>query len=86
MSSNATQKSFSRKFEGSAADLLQRARQHAKSHGATLVGDEVSGTFTAYGVEGTYQIQKQTITIKILKKPFVAPWNMVEESVDNLFR
>ena len=83
---NATQKSLSRNFEGSASELLQRARQHAKTHGATLVGDETGGTFTAYGVEGTYRIDKQTLTIKILKKPFVAPWNMVEESVNHLFR
>ena len=81
-----SQKSIRKTFQGSAADLLHRARQHAKTHGAVLVGDEASGTFTAYGVEGTYRIEKQTLTIKILKKPFVAPWNMVEEGVDHLFR
>lgn len=80
------QKSFSHTFEGTADELLSRARKQAQAFGASIIGDQECGAFTAYGVEGTYRIEKRTVTVKILKKPFVAPWNMVEDSVSKIFR
>ena len=80
------QKSFTCKFEGSSEELLSRAKRQAQAFGASLIGDQECGAFTAYGVEGTYRIEKQVVTVKIIKKPFVAPWNMVEDSVSKIFR
>ena len=80
------QKSFTHTFDGTPQDLLARARRQAQSFGASLIGDEECGAFTAYGVEGTYRIEKRTVTVKIIKKPFVAPWNMVEDSITKIFR
>ncbi len=74
-------KSFSVTFPGDAQKLLQIAHDMARRFGAKLEGDTSGGTFSGHGVEGTYQIEGQTVTFNVARKPVFVPWSLIESTV-----
>ncbi len=77
--------SFTLSLTTTPAALLERAKKLAAENDAVFQGDTSSGSFTASGVEGSYQIDADTITITVTDKPFLAPWALVESKVRGFF-
>lgn len=65
--------------------LLARAQRLAAEHGATLNGDHTCGSLSASGAEGFYWVCGNTVTVEIAKKPFYAPWGVVEKKIRAFF-
>ena len=65
--------------------LVSEAKQVAKENDATFEGDNSSGSFSGKGVEGSYQIEGQTVEVTITDKPTLAPWSKVESKVKEFF-
>ena len=64
--------------------LLTRARLTAREHGATLVGDERSGTFSHAMLAGGYRVKGRTLTVTITDKHWALPWPLVEARLEQL--
>jgi len=79
-------RSFSVPFTGDAASLLARARKAATDNGAQVTGDANQGTFSGRGVEGSYTINGNTVTVTIDKKPLIIPWSLVESQLKQFFQ
>jgi hypothetical protein len=77
--------SFTRQFQGAPQDLISRAKQTATRYNSSFSGDEKSGSFAGYGVEGNYLIEGQTVTIMVTKKPFFATNQIVQSALDQFF-
>jgi hypothetical protein len=65
-----------------AASLL--ARRTAHEHGATLVGDERSGSFSHAMLAGGYRVAGRTLTVTITDKHWAVPWPLVEARLKQL--
>jgi hypothetical protein len=80
---------MSKKFElvlsVSPSDFLHKARSSAQSSGVELNGDESGGRFSGKGIEGAYEIQGNVLAIRILKKPLLMPWALIEMAVRDYF-
>lgn len=66
-------------------DFLDNTRRAVESLGATLEGDDSSGSFSGRGVEGTYAVDGDQVTVTITKKPTLAPWPLIENLVRDFF-
>ena len=60
------------------ASLLASARRAAHENGATLVGDERSGSFSHAMLAGGYRMAGRTVTVTITDKHWLLPWPVVE--------
>ena len=78
-------KTFSVNTQKDPDTLVSEAKQVAKENDATLEGDTSSGSFSGKGVEGSYQIEGQTVEVTITDKPTLAPWSKVESKVKEFF-
>lgn len=78
-------KTFDISFSGEAASVFQRAKHAANEAGATLRGDEKSGTFSGKGVEGRYEVSGQTVHVTITKKPVVISDSAIESRFRQFF-
>jgi hypothetical protein len=78
-------KTFSVKISTSPEHLLQKASEIASRKGAKFRGDTSSGCFEGHGVAGEYQVEGNTMQVTINKKPFIAPWSVVESTVKGFF-
>lgn len=67
------------------AVVLDRAKAAAKRSGALFEGDLKGGTFSGSGVEGTYVIEGNLISLTVTEKPPVIPWSIVETMVHSFF-
>ena len=65
--------------------LLQQARQVAKENDATFKGDTNSGSFSGKGVEGSYEIEGNTVKVTVTNKPMLASWSKVESKMEEFF-
>ena len=65
--------------------VITKAKQHAKDIKANFEGDTHKGTFSGSGVKGGYVISGDNIEVTIHKKPLIAPWSMVENSLKDFF-
>ena len=66
-------------------DFLGNTRRAVEAMGATLEGDEKAGFFAGRGIEGTYAVEGDQVTIQITKKPALAPWPLIETIVKDFF-
>jgi hypothetical protein len=66
------------------ASLLASARRAAHENGATLVGDERSGSFSHAMLAGGYRMAGRTVTVTITDKHWVIPWPLVEARLEQL--
>ena len=66
--------------------LVSEARQVAEENDATLKGDRNSGSFSGNGVEGSYDVEGEDLTVTITDKPTLAPRYTVESRVRAFFQ
>jgi hypothetical protein len=81
----AKTKTFSVNTDKDPDTLVSEAKQVAKQNDATFEGDASSGSFSGKGVEGTYEIEGQTVEVTITDKPTMAPWSKVESKIKEFF-
>ena len=81
----AKTKTFSVNTQKDPDTLVSEARQVAEENDATFEGDTSSGSFSGNGVEGTYDLEGQTVEVTITDKPTLAPWSKVESKVREFF-
>ena len=62
---------------------LARFERVAKQNGATLVGDEESGSFSHDRARGEYRIVGQKVIVTITDKHWLVPW-LVESQLREL--
>ena len=65
--------------------LLKRVKEDTSKGNVKFEGDANQGSFSGSGVEGRYDVKDNKITIYIDKKPFIAPWGMVEDKIREYF-
>ena len=65
---------------------MEKAQTALQKYGGTLKGDDTAGHYTSNGVEGSYTVDGNKITIKVDKKPFIAPEGLVRSTVEKFFR
>lgn len=78
-------KSFEIKLNRDPDEFIAKARNMAQSHGVLFEGDGQTGRFAGHGIEGSYLILEDTLSIQISKKPFIMPWNLIESTVRKYF-
>jgi len=78
-------KTFKIKYSGEASDIVEKAKKQAQKSGAQFSGDEKSGSFSGKGVVGRYTVKGDTVEVTIEKKPFPAPWMLVEKKIRDFF-
>jgi hypothetical protein len=64
---------------------LENVRSSAEGMGAVFEGNDLQGTFSGRGIQGEYEVQGNTVTVTIRKKPAVAPWPIIESLVRDFF-
>lgn len=65
--------------------LLQDAATLLPQNGFTFVPDENGGRLSGHGFEGCIRFIGQKLEIEITKKPFIAPWSLVESKIRSFF-
>lgn len=78
-------KSFEFKLHSDPDDVIAKARLAARDNGVNFEGDGQTGRFAGHGIEGSYLILEDTLSLKILKKPFIMPWSLIESSLRKFF-
>ena len=58
--------------------LLARAKKAAYANGATLLGDERSGTFSHETVKGEYRMGRHRVIVTVTDKHWLLPWTVLE--------
>jgi hypothetical protein len=81
---------FSIPFSGDAVSLMKRAQQEIESSGGAFSGDASQGNFQAKtplgSIQGNYQIQDQTISLNITKKPFLLSCKRIQKELSEVMR
>ena len=72
-------------FEGDATELFDSVHDALTKAGGVMTGNIAGGIFNGKGVEATYSVAGQIITIEIHKKPWYATMGMVESRIRILF-
>lgn len=62
-------------------ELISKAKQAAEKHGLRFTGDTEKGLIIGFGIEAHYLLQEDELTVKILRKPLLLSWAMVEQKV-----
>ena len=78
-------KSFEVKLKSDPDEVIARARLAALDNGVRFEGDGQTGRFSGHGIEGSYLILEDTLSVKISKKPFIMPWGIIESTLRNYF-
>lgn len=78
-------KSFEVKLHSDPDDVIAKARVAARDNGVNFEGDGQTGHFKGHGIEGSYLIFEDTLSIQIQKKPFIMPWTLIESSLRKYF-
>jgi hypothetical protein len=78
-------KSFNITLKGAPDEIVAHALEMAHKHGIEFVGDEQAGRFTGHGVEGSYRISGEILSVRIAKKPFILPWSLIESRLRDFF-
>ena len=64
-------------------DLLKQAQQMAEKNGASFTIKHNYGKFNWNGIKGSMRVHDGKLIITILDKPFIIPWGMVENTINN---
>jgi hypothetical protein len=73
------------KLNKPADQLITQAKAGAEKNGVEFSGDASTGNFSGKGIEGSYQIEGETLIIEITKKPMIMPWAVIETAVTKFF-
>ena len=64
-------------------DLLIHAQEMAEKNGASFTIKHNYGKFNWNGIKGSMRVHEGKIIITILDKPFIVPWGVVENTINN---
>ncbi|MDD1650853.1 MAG: hypothetical protein LUO80_10760 [Methylococcaceae bacterium] len=78
-------KSIEVKLNSDPDEVVARARIAARDNGVSFEGDGQTGHFAGHGIEGSYLIFEDTLSLQISKKPFIMPWGLIESSLRKFF-
>ena len=78
-------KSFEVQLHSDPDEVIAKARAAARDNGVRFEGDGQMGRFAGHGIEGSYLILEETLTVQISKKPFIMPWALIETSLRKYF-
>ena len=78
-------KKFSIKLNLHPHEVFAKSKANADNNGVTLKGDHQIGQFSGKGIEGTYELNGDILTITIVEKPFFYSWSLIETKVRELF-
>ena len=65
--------------------FIRKARKIARENNVVINGDSTRGNVAGSGVEGNYRVEGNTAVLTIRKKPFFAPWWLVENELNAFF-
>lgn len=76
---------------GNLAATLAKVRAEVEKEKGTLVGDEQSGTITSCAfakndIQGEYSLKDGKLIIKIVKKPLLVPFSMIQKEIVETFQ
>ena len=78
-------KRFEFKLQGAAEEIIAEAKSAAADKGVKLEGDAQKGQFAGHGIEGSYWIVDDMLSIQVSHKPMMIPWALIESAVRNYF-
>jgi hypothetical protein len=78
-------RSFEVKLSGNADEIIDQARAAARRNGVHFDGDGQTGRFAGHGLEGSYLIFEDILTVQIAKKPLIMPWSLIESTLRKYF-
>ena len=78
-------KIFRFRIPGKPKEFIEKARKVAHKNNVVINGDSTRGSVAGSGVEGDYRVEGNTAVLTIRKKPFFAPWWLVENELNNFF-
>ncbi|MGZ8217279.1 hypothetical protein [Methylomagnum sp.] len=78
-------KSFEVKLNRDPDEIIAQARAAAHKNGIQFSGDGQTGHFVGHGIEGSYLILDDILSVEIAKKPFIVPWSMIESKLRDFF-
>jgi len=78
-------RTFRFQIPGNTEEFIRKARKIARENNAVIDGDSTRGSVAGSGVEGEYRIEGDTVVLTINKKPFFAPWMLVESKLNSFF-
>ena len=79
-------KTFRFSIPGKPEEFISKAREVARENNVAINGDSTRGSVAGSGAEGDYRVEGNTAVLTINKKPFFAPWWLVESELNNFFR
>jgi hypothetical protein len=65
-------------------NLILKVKKAVEKHGLNLTGDTEKGLINGLGIEAHYMLQEDILTVKILRKPLLLPWAIVEQQIKSL--
>lgn len=72
-------------FTGDAESIIRKAKQTIENAEGSLTGDATGGAFLVPAkigdVEGSFTVEQQNLIVTIDKKPFFAPYSMIEDAL-----
>lgn len=74
-------KTFEIKIIGHPDELITKAKLAAEKYGLRFVGNTEKGELKGFGIEAHYLLQRDVLTISILRKPHFLSWTKVEQKI-----
>lgn len=78
-------KSFEFQLKQSPDALIAQAKEAARNNGIHFEGDGQTGHFAGHGIEGSYLVLENTLSVQVAKKPFIMPWSLIEAKLRDFF-
>ncbi|MGR8978890.1 MAG: hypothetical protein ACU84H_02195 [Gammaproteobacteria bacterium] len=64
-----------------ANELIIQAKQAAEKHGLRFIGDTEKGFIEGLGIEAHYLFEEDELMVKILRKPMLLSWTLLEQKL-----
>jgi hypothetical protein len=78
-------KRFEFKLQRAAEEIIAEAQAAARDKGVKFDGDSQRGQFSGHGIEGSYWIVDDILSIHVSRKPLMIPWAMIESAIRSYF-
>lgn len=65
--------------------LFEQLQLLVQQNDLLLEGDPLNGRLWGKGLEATYMLEEQILSITILQKPWIVPWSVVEGLIEDFF-
>lgn len=78
-------RSFEVKLNGDPCEIIAKARELATRNGIHFDGDDQTGHFAGHGLQGSYLILEDILSIEVARKPMILTWNLVESTIRKYF-